>query len=131
MRSQAFVVSLSLLLLCLTCVENTPSRYRHLTNTYQNNGAQYEESSFQVNIENIAEQTVDVFVKLETFLKAYEEWKQSEGFSFIKTVINDIPTIQALANSLPQIYPEYGDFNVTYEDDSEQLSQPTTDYPLY
>ncbi|CAH8865669.1 unnamed protein product [Trichobilharzia szidati] len=99
-----------------------------MTNEYPINDVQYEALSSEVNIDIIAAQTLDMFEKFETFLQAYEEWKQGGGLKFIKTVINDIPTIQALANSLPQIYPEYGDFNVTYEYDSEDLSPPDIDY---
>ncbi|CAH8865791.1 unnamed protein product [Trichobilharzia szidati] len=102
-----------------------------MTNEYPNNGVQYEALSSEVNIEIIAAQTIDMFEKFERFLQAYEEWKQGGGFSLIKTVIKDIPTIQSLANSLPQIYPEYGDFNVTYEYDSEDLSPSDIDYPVY
>ncbi|CAH8865667.1 unnamed protein product [Trichobilharzia szidati] len=102
-----------------------------MTNEYPINEAQYEAASSQVNMEIIAAQTLYMFEKFETFLQAYEEWKQGGGFNLIKTVIKDIPKIQALANSLPQIYPEYGDFNVTYEYDSEELTPPDIDYPVY
>ncbi|CAH8865793.1 unnamed protein product [Trichobilharzia szidati] len=102
-----------------------------MANEYPNNGVQYEPPSSEVNIDIIAAQTLYMFEKFETFLQAYEEWKQGGGLKLIKTVIKDIPTIQALANSLPQVYPEYGDFNVTYEYDSEDLGPSDIDYPVY